>query len=114
MAYLAGSLFGAGSDTTAVAIMYVVMASACYPKAQEKVQEQLDIVVGRDRGMSMLILVNESQPGRYSSNIRRLQFPPADRGIHVGVSSLEACYNSWICSLCISRYCLCTLSHFLT
>ncbi|KAG1824846.1 cytochrome P450 [Suillus subaureus] len=49
MAYLAGSLFGAGSDTTAVAIMYVVMASACYPKAQETVQEQLDIVVGRDR-----------------------------------------------------------------
>ncbi|KAG1740361.1 cytochrome P450 [Suillus lakei] len=49
MAYLAGSLFGAGSDTTAVAIMVVVMASACYPKAQEKVQEQLDIVVGRDR-----------------------------------------------------------------
>ncbi|KAG1824838.1 cytochrome P450 [Suillus subaureus] len=49
MAYLAGSLFGAGSDTTAVAIMYVVMASACYPKAQEKVQEQLDIVVGRNR-----------------------------------------------------------------
>ncbi|KAG2150821.1 cytochrome P450 [Suillus clintonianus] len=49
MAYLAGSLFGAGADTTAVAIMYVVMASACYPKAQEKVQEQLDIVVGRDR-----------------------------------------------------------------
>ncbi|KAG1880892.1 cytochrome P450 [Suillus subluteus] len=29
--------------------MYVVMASACYPKAQEKVQEQLDIVAGRDR-----------------------------------------------------------------
>ncbi|KAG1723276.1 cytochrome P450 [Suillus lakei] len=49
MAYLAGSLFGAGSDTTAVAIMVVVMASACYPKAQEKVQEELDIVIGRDR-----------------------------------------------------------------
>ncbi|KAG1843662.1 cytochrome P450 [Suillus subluteus] len=49
MAYLAGLLFGAGAETTAVAIMYVVMASTCYPKAQEKVQEQLDIVVGRDR-----------------------------------------------------------------
>ncbi|KAG2119306.1 cytochrome P450 [Suillus clintonianus] len=49
MAYLVGSLFGAGLDTTSVAIMYVVMASACYLKAQEKVQEQLDIVVGRDR-----------------------------------------------------------------
>ncbi|KAG1741891.1 cytochrome P450 [Suillus paluster] len=49
MAYLAGSLFGAGSDTTAVAIMVLVMASACYPKAQEKVQEELDVVIGRDR-----------------------------------------------------------------
>ncbi|KAG1723371.1 cytochrome P450 [Suillus paluster] len=49
MAYLAGSLFGVGSDTTAVAIMVVVMASACYPKAQEKVQEELDVVISRDR-----------------------------------------------------------------
>lgn len=49
MAYLTGSLFGAGSDTTAVAIMVVVMAAACFPKAQEKVQEELDNVVGRDR-----------------------------------------------------------------
>ncbi|KAG1856987.1 hypothetical protein DFJ58DRAFT_840718 [Suillus subalutaceus] len=41
---------GAGSDTTAVAIMYVFMASACYPgKVQQKVQEQLDIVVSYDR-----------------------------------------------------------------
>jgi cytochrome P450 len=52
MAYLAGSLFGAGADTTAVAIMVLVMAAACYPKAQEKVQEELDTVVGRDRGVS--------------------------------------------------------------
>ncbi|KAG1741903.1 cytochrome P450 [Suillus paluster] len=49
MAYLAGSLFGAGSDTTAVAIMVLVMASACYSKAQEKVQEELGVVIGRDR-----------------------------------------------------------------
>jgi len=49
MAYLAGSLFGAGADTTSVAIMVVVMAAACYPKAQEKLQEELDNVVGRDR-----------------------------------------------------------------
>ncbi|KAG2346226.1 cytochrome P450 [Suillus weaverae] len=46
---IAASPFGVGSDTTAVAIMYVVMASACYPKAQEKVQEQLDIVGDRER-----------------------------------------------------------------
>ncbi|KAG2090364.1 cytochrome P450 [Suillus discolor] len=33
----------------AVAIMVVVTAAACYPKAQEKVQEELDTVIGRDR-----------------------------------------------------------------
>ncbi|KAG6327474.1 hypothetical protein ID866_11615 [Astraeus odoratus] len=49
MAYLAGSLFGAGSDTTAVAIMVLVMAAACYPEAQDIVQEELDNVVGRER-----------------------------------------------------------------
>ncbi|KAG6371545.1 cytochrome P450 [Boletus reticuloceps] len=49
MAYLAGSLFGAGSDTTAVAIMVVVMAAACHPEAQDIVQDELDNIIGRDR-----------------------------------------------------------------
>ncbi|TFK33151.1 cytochrome P450 [Crucibulum laeve] len=48
-AYLAGSMFGAGSDTTASAISVSVMAAACYPEAQAKVQEELDLVIGRDR-----------------------------------------------------------------
>ncbi|KAG1809804.1 cytochrome P450 [Suillus plorans] len=47
------SLFGAGSDATAVAIMVVVMAAACYPKAQEKVQEELDTVIGRGRSPTL-------------------------------------------------------------
>ncbi|KAF8060686.1 cytochrome P450 [Lyophyllum atratum] len=46
-AYLAGALFGAGSDTTASAISVGVLASACYPQAARKVQEELDRVVGR-------------------------------------------------------------------
>ncbi|KAG2038135.1 cytochrome P450 [Suillus americanus] len=66
MSYLAGSLFGAGSDTashaidlsprsylfanqTAVAITVAVMAAACYPAAQAKVHEELDMVIGSDR-----------------------------------------------------------------
>ncbi|KAI0792853.1 cytochrome P450 [Abortiporus biennis] len=48
-AYLAGSMFGAGSDTTATGISFVAMAAACYPQEVRKVQAQLDIVVGRDR-----------------------------------------------------------------
>ncbi|KAH8113419.1 cytochrome P450 [Phellopilus nigrolimitatus] len=49
LAYLAGSMFGAGSDTTAAAISIVIMAAALFPDAQRRVQEQLDAIVGRDR-----------------------------------------------------------------
>jgi cytochrome P450 len=48
-AYLAGSMFGAGSDTTAAGISVGVLAAACYPEAQAKVQEELDAVVGSER-----------------------------------------------------------------
>ncbi|KAF9235332.1 cytochrome P450 [Melanogaster broomeanus] len=53
MAYLAGGLYGAGSDTTSVAISFVIMAAARHPEAQARVQEELDMVVGTDRGESM-------------------------------------------------------------
>ncbi|KAN0101001.1 Cytochrome P450 [Tylopilus felleus] len=49
MAYLAGSLFGAGSDTTAIALMVFIMAAACHPEAQAIVQDELDNIVGRER-----------------------------------------------------------------
>ncbi|KAF8063208.1 cytochrome P450 [Lyophyllum atratum] len=48
-AYLAGALFGAGSDTTASAISIAVLAAARYPAAARRVQEELDRVVGRSR-----------------------------------------------------------------
>ena len=43
-------MFGAGSDTTASAISISIMAAACYPDAQAKVQEELDSVIGKERG----------------------------------------------------------------
>ncbi|KIJ65429.1 hypothetical protein HYDPIDRAFT_110496 [Hydnomerulius pinastri MD-312] len=49
MSYLAGTLFGAGSDTTSVGITTMIMAAACHPEAQSRVQEELDMVVGSDR-----------------------------------------------------------------
>ncbi|KIP04789.1 hypothetical protein PHLGIDRAFT_31183 [Phlebiopsis gigantea 11061_1 CR5-6] len=49
IAYLAGSMFGAGSDTSASAIAFVTMAAAKYPETQVAVQAQLDAVVGKDR-----------------------------------------------------------------
>uniref|UniRef100_A0A0W0F7D6 Putative cytochrome P450 n=1 Tax=Moniliophthora roreri TaxID=221103 RepID=A0A0W0F7D6_MONRR len=48
-AYLAGSMFGAGSDTTASAISVALMAATVYPETQKKVQEELDTVIGKDR-----------------------------------------------------------------
>jgi len=50
-AYLAGSMFGAGSDTTASAISVAVMASACYPEAAERVRKELDSAIGKERRM---------------------------------------------------------------
>jgi cytochrome P450 len=49
MSYLAGSLFTAGSDTTAVGITAIIMAAACHPLAQAKVHEELDMIIGSDR-----------------------------------------------------------------
>lgn len=52
-AYLAGSMFGAGSDTTASAISISVLAAACYPKEQQRVWDELESVVGRERPPTM-------------------------------------------------------------
>ncbi|KAG2099558.1 cytochrome P450 [Suillus discolor] len=49
VAFLAGVIFGAGSDTTASAITFMMMAAATHADAQARVQEELDNVVGRTR-----------------------------------------------------------------
>ncbi|KAF9230454.1 cytochrome P450 [Melanogaster broomeanus] len=49
MAYLSGNLFGAGFDTTSVALTTLILAAACHPQAQARVQEELDMVVGTDQ-----------------------------------------------------------------
>lgn len=49
MAFLAGTFYVAGFDTTTLAICTVLMAAACFPDEQAQVQAELDAVVGRDR-----------------------------------------------------------------
>ena len=34
---------------TAAAITNMILAAACYPDAQKRVQEELDMVIGKDR-----------------------------------------------------------------
>ncbi|KAG2066656.1 cytochrome P450 [Suillus decipiens] len=45
-AFLGGALFRAGSNTTASVICTVLMAAACFPDEQAKVQAELDAAIG--------------------------------------------------------------------
>ncbi|EIW85979.1 cytochrome P450 [Coniophora puteana RWD-64-598 SS2] len=49
MAYVSLGLFGAGSDTTALALTHAMMVAAVFPETQARVQAEIDAVVGRDR-----------------------------------------------------------------
>ncbi|KAG1812011.1 cytochrome P450 [Suillus variegatus] len=49
LAYIAGTMFAAGSETTAFAITIIMMAATTHTDAQARVQEELDDVVGRTR-----------------------------------------------------------------
>ncbi|OAX31873.1 cytochrome P450 [Rhizopogon vinicolor AM-OR11-026] len=48
-AFLAGAFFVAGSTTTSWTICTVIMAAACFPEEQAKVQAELDSVIGKHR-----------------------------------------------------------------
>ncbi|KAG1849239.1 cytochrome P450 [Suillus subluteus] len=49
LAYIAGGMFAAGSDTSASAITFMMMAAAIHTDAQARVQGELDSVMGRTR-----------------------------------------------------------------
>ncbi|KAG1871592.1 cytochrome P450 [Suillus subluteus] len=48
-AFLSAAFFGAGSDTTTLALCAVLLAAACFPEEQSKVQAELDAVIGRHK-----------------------------------------------------------------
>ncbi|KAK7683860.1 hypothetical protein QCA50_013238 [Cerrena zonata] len=48
-AWLAGAMFGAGSDTTGAALAVFTLAMILYPDVLKKAQAEVDSVVGRDR-----------------------------------------------------------------
>ena len=49
IAYATGSLFGAGSDTTASTLQSFILAMTCFPHTAKKAQEELDRVVPKSR-----------------------------------------------------------------
>ncbi|KAF8841824.1 hypothetical protein BDN67DRAFT_989563 [Paxillus ammoniavirescens] len=71
IAYLARNLFGAGADMAAVCITILMLAAACYPEAQARVQEGIDIIVGKDRGANAFLLQRWLDPtGQLCTDMR--------------------------------------------
>ncbi|KAI0051065.1 cytochrome P450 [Auriscalpium vulgare] len=48
-AWLAGTMYAAGSETTSSALQWWSLAMVAYPEAQRRAQEELDLVVGQGR-----------------------------------------------------------------
>lgn len=51
--YIIGDLFIAGTDTTTNSVLWSILYMCLYPDVQEKVQKEIDAVVGRDRVPSL-------------------------------------------------------------
>ncbi|KAJ7722914.1 cytochrome P450 [Mycena olivaceomarginata] len=46
--FIAGSAFAAGTDTSSITLLWLVMAMGLYPEAMKKAQEEIDAVFGSD------------------------------------------------------------------
>ncbi|XP_048365815.1 cytochrome P450 2U1 isoform X2 [Sphaerodactylus townsendi] len=51
--YIIGDLFIAGTDTTTNTLLWSLLYLSLHPQVQEKVQEEIDLVIGRDRCPSL-------------------------------------------------------------
>ncbi|XP_042561795.1 cytochrome P450 2U1 isoform X2 [Clupea harengus] len=51
--YIIGDLFIAGTDTTTNSMLWILLYMCLYPDIQEKVQEEIDAVIGRDKVPSL-------------------------------------------------------------
>ncbi|KAI0248231.1 cytochrome P450 [Lactifluus subvellereus] len=49
MTFLAGALYGAGSETTSTTLSWWMLTMMAFPEVQRRAQAELDAVVGRDR-----------------------------------------------------------------
>ncbi|KAG1736220.1 cytochrome P450 [Suillus lakei] len=80
MAFLGGAFFGAGSDTTSMSICTVLMAAACFPDEQDKVQAELDAIIGRLRGSLINLPIAASLPRLQAFISEALRWRPVASG----------------------------------
>ncbi|PWZ01325.1 cytochrome P450 [Testicularia cyperi] len=80
---MAGSFFGAGSDTTASALAIFVMAMCRFPSVFEKLQKEIDSVCGGDQGghvPTFADLSPEQTPYLYATVQETLRWRPISAG----------------------------------
>jgi hypothetical protein len=74
----------------ATAICTVLMAAACFPEEQAKVQAELDTVIGRHRGSSISIAVPPIQWFPYhSTDLCRPTISSLSGSLHLGSLEVE-------------------------
>jgi hypothetical protein len=102
MAYLAGGVFGAATETvkccsffpdlyidmrwqTAVAICTILMAAAHFPDEQVRVQDELDEIIGRKRGNSGFFASQLCRFNNFcqSTDLRRQIIPSSSGGLYL-------------------------------
>ncbi|KDQ58238.1 hypothetical protein JAAARDRAFT_35051 [Jaapia argillacea MUCL 33604] len=76
----AGVLYGAGSDTTAMAIKAYLLAMLLYPDVQEKIHQEIENVVGQDRLPTFTDM--DSLPYFHNSVLESLRWKP---GAPIGI-----------------------------
>ncbi|KAG5637609.1 hypothetical protein H0H81_004001 [Sphagnurus paluster] len=95
-AYLAGALFGAGSDTTASAISVAVLAAAQYPEAAKRVQDELDRVVGRSRAPVCADWENGGMPELQAFVLESFRWRPVTAGGFPHKATKDIVYQDYV------------------
>ncbi|BEJ15681.1 hypothetical protein CspHIS471_0502860 [Cutaneotrichosporon sp. HIS471] len=95
VAYLCGSVFGAGSDTSSAAIQIVIMAAATHPEWQARIQAELDSVTG-DQPPGFDDLDQDSVPLLHAFIAESIRWRPVSAGGFTHRTTAPIAYGNYV------------------
>ncbi|KAG1866061.1 cytochrome P450 [Suillus subluteus] len=98
IAFLAGTFLRSGSQTTSSTMCTVLMAAACFPEEQAKVQAELDAVIGRHRAPTFADQKSLPRLQAFISEALRWR-PPVPDGWHLRFCFAPRCHNIHVAAL---------------
>ncbi|KAF9527922.1 cytochrome P450 [Crepidotus variabilis] len=93
-AYLAGTMYGAGTDTTSSMINVCIMAAAAYPELQQWVWEELEQNIGKDKPPTMSD--QESLPRTMAWVLEAFRWRPVTAGGFAHKASKDIISNGYL------------------